>query len=184
MVGNMNGTGGKLNGVDNSGVAGFASGPTGQWAITTTNGLVCTPSIVTGDDGIRRQRMTVSGTVGGSGYGVLTLTHSIGFLPNPRNTEFYRQAVIDFHDVTELCLFGGGAFNSIMELFDPSGTNPQIALLPLSGRLFSFSLGRTNDNSDGTMIRSISFSFRQGSSPSGVIDVGQVGAWITPVYVP
>jgi hypothetical protein len=53
-AGNMNGTSGQLNGVDNSGVAGFAATANSRWSITTTNGLICTPSIVTGSDGIRR----------------------------------------------------------------------------------------------------------------------------------
>jgi hypothetical protein len=93
--------------------------------------------------------------------------------------------VIDFNNVTELCVFGGdtGA-NALMEPFDPSGTSPQIAMLPLTGRVFSFGFGTTGSNADGTILREIRFSFRQGSSPSGTIDVGQVGAWITPLYVP
>lgn len=177
-AGNMNGTSGRLNGVDNSGVAGFAANGDSRWNITTTNGVVCTPSIITGNDGIRRQRMVVSGTVAGSPYGTLALTYSPGYLPLPNSAPYYGQSVIDLDTVVGLC---GIQASSICESFEPSGTDPQYELRPFVGRLFSrvWSTAAADGNAGD---RTVKFNFRNGATISGTIDVGQCGQWITTPY--
>ncbi|WP_291014997.1 hypothetical protein [Hydrogenophaga sp.] len=60
--GMMIGTNGQLNGTNNSGVAGSAASNGQRWQITAANGITVTPTIVTGPDGYRRQRLALSGT--------------------------------------------------------------------------------------------------------------------------
>lgn len=59
---NFLGTGGQLNGVNNTGVAGSAASQNNRWLIDASAGITVTPSIVTDDIGRRKQRMVISGT--------------------------------------------------------------------------------------------------------------------------
>ncbi|MXP42980.1 SGNH/GDSL hydrolase family protein [Allopontixanthobacter sediminis] len=60
--GNFHGTGGQLNGVDNTGVAGSAASQNNRWQITHGAGVTVTPSIVVDEEGHRNQRLVLSGT--------------------------------------------------------------------------------------------------------------------------
>lgn len=60
--GNMIGTSGQLNGVNNAGVAGNSTSTYDRWYLTDENGITVTPTIVTGDDGYRYQSIALSGT--------------------------------------------------------------------------------------------------------------------------
>ena len=178
--GNMNGTLGQLNGVDNTGVAGFAANSDSRWNIITTNGVTVTPSIITTADGIRRQRMVLSGTASAGAYGVVRLQYLPGFVPLPANAPWFGQAVIDFANVTGLAMMESSGLSTSL---DANGGTNQPAMDTLTGRFFTWRYGvATGGGNAGT--REVLFYFARGATVSGTIDVGQCGQWITTPYVP
>lgn len=178
--GNMNGNFGQLNGVDDTGVAGFAANADSRWRIVTANGVVVTPSVITTPDGIRRQRMVLSGTVGGGSQGTLTLEYAPGFLPLNGSSPQYGQAVIDFNNVVGLTVLSGSSLNLPL---DANGSNTQPALDTLTGRYFAWR-NYTSPADGNAGFRGVSFRFLAGATISGTIDVGQCGLWLKTPYVP
>jgi hypothetical protein len=175
--GAMVGTGGSLNGSANSGVAGQALGSYPEsiqaWTITTNNGIVVTPTIVTGTDGIRRQRLTFSGTTTAQATVTFGMNHFYGLAAGNWNPE----AFFEFNTVV-----GMQGFELVPQGGQSVGGLSTAAVLPtitrnmfVRGRQVNFS-GSTNSGS--TNFFRINFYFATGTVVSGSVDISSVGLFV------
>lgn len=175
--GAMVGTGGSLNGSANAGVAGQALGSYPEsmqaWTITTNNGLVVTPTIVTGTDGIRRQRLTFSGTTTAQATATFGMNHFYGLATGNWNPE----AFFEFNAVVGL-----QGFELLPQGGQSVGGLSTAAVLPtitrsmfVRGRQVNYS-GSTNSGSTNAF--NINFYFATGTAVSGAVDVSSVGLFL------
>ncbi len=99
-----NGIGGALNGTANANVVGDCSDGAAyfRWDVST-NGIAVTPTIVTGADGFRRQRLTFSGTVSAGAYVIFQSVLENGSINNGDATRLYdMEAMLELNAVTGL----------------------------------------------------------------------------------
>lgn len=175
--GNFLGTGGQLDGVNNTGVAGSSATQNNRWQITSVEGVTITPSIFVEPNGHRRQRMVLSGTP--SANGVIRLRHNLDFQP-VTSALFERQAILDFTDIAGLYEFE--AMGVLGPGVDPDGNG----VFPThSGRWFMRSInGPATYSSGGAINNDIVLRVRNGVPVSGTVDVSRCCFFQVPTTVP
>jgi lysophospholipase L1-like esterase len=114
----FDGTAGTLNGSLNTGVAGVSTGTRDFWALTTSNGVTVTPTIVTDAQGYRSQQWALSGTASADAL----LSQSIAFaLAAVDGGNFIIEARCELENVTGLKILQMVA-NAYQPIID-GGTN-------------------------------------------------------------
>lgn len=169
--GNFQGTGGQLDGVDNTGVAGTSNTQNNRWQITSVSGLTIVPSIVTEPNGIRKQRMVVSGTP--SANGSIRLRYNHNFLPVAEGV-FAGQAIVDFTNIEGLngIEFSTGVNGSVGVANSTTGPGS----FPIhSGRWFMRTIDAAGlrNASSGAINFDVLFHVRSGVPMSGTIEVSR-----------
>lgn len=172
-IGLMTGTSGQLNGVNNAGVAGETYG---RWNVTTAGGVVVTPSIVTGPDGCKRQRLAFSGTMASGGYVLFDCNPTITNVNAGDAARLYdTEAVVELNGVTglfDIVLVGAGVTTPSAS----GGTgNPahQYADGANDGPLFYYGLYPQTIAGNNPLIR-LAFYFQSGTGPTGHADISRV----------
>lgn len=169
-AGNCLGTSGLGNAGADTGVAGTSSAS--RIAITTGGSLVSTNSIVTGTDGERKQRMTLSGVANDL---ILTITPTITNVNNSDAARLYDfECMVDLNAVTGLANVSIRPFstdnNSPAQNTDAAGLWPDAT----SEQLFVYSLFPFAMSGNNPAFLAI-FGFST-KTPSGSIDVSRLSA--------
>ena len=166
----MIGTSGRLNGANNSGVAGSAANTFKRWEITDGNGITATPSIVIGPDGYRYQRIDLSGTA--SAEAKILMHHE--YLMDVSAGIFVAEATVIVSGLTGVKEIGFNAAG-----FGPaSGSSGygSIQAIDLPNSTFRFRTEKTPHSNGNFSSRSndIFVTFIPGTVVSGYIMVGHV----------
>lgn len=166
--GMMVGTGGQLNGVDNTGVAGRVAGTFERWRITTPAGITCVPSIVTGEDGYRYQQMVLSGTAGADG----DITMRRAFFHDVTTGSFIIEAVVETESLSGV---RGVVFSAVGQGCSMVGVaNIGVGTTRLHLRSAP---GAFSNSGFSTINNDISIPVLSGAVVSGTVRVGRVGAY-------
>jgi hypothetical protein len=176
--GNFQGTGGQLNGVDDANVAGTANTQNNRWQITTPAGVTVTPSIITDANGVRQQRMVLSGTP--SANGQIILRYNNNYQP-VTSALFERQAILDVTNLAGISEF------SAMGVIGPSWSPPSATgVFPThSGKWFMRTInGPQTFSSGGAQNYDVSLNVLNGVPVSGTVDVSRCCVYQVPATVP
>ena len=166
--GMMIGTGGQLNGVDNTGVAGRVAGTFERWLITTPAGITCVPTIVIGEDGYRYQQMVLSGTAGADG----SILMRRSFFHDVTSATFIAEAVIETESLAGVrgVVFGAtGLTCSLLGVADIGMGTTRLHLRSAPGTFSNSGFSTINND--------ISIPVLSGAVVSGIVRVGRVGSF-------
>lgn len=165
----MIGTGGTYNSVNNTNVAGVAAAAYNRWELTDGNGIIATPTIVTGDDGYLYQQLVLSGTASADA----TVSLVTNYVQNVASGNFQAEAIVDTISLTGIrsigmsCQMVGG-----MTLGSSTANQINVGTARLH-----FRTPVVLASNSGFMNRSnsISVAIKSGATVSGTIRVGRVG---------
>jgi len=166
----MMGTGGQLNGVNNSNVAGsILNDSQNRWEITTENGITATPSIVTGPDGYRYQQIAISGTA--SADAIVQLARR--FSHDVASGTFVGEAMVYANSLTGVRAVSCGM--ALCGFHDMAGA----ANIGVGTTRFHFRSAETvgSNSGFGTRTSVIQIQIASGQTVSGNIQVGRVGVF-------
>lgn len=165
----MLGTSGQLNGVNNAGVAGNSTGAQDRWYLTDGNGVLATPSIVTGEDGYLYQQITLSGTASADA----TVQLRYNYIQNVTSGNFSGEAIIETSSlvgVKSIRLAIGG-----LVPFTLGGGTAGVVPFGTTRLHFRTPTGVLSNSGSTTKSNDIIISVENGQTVSGSVLIGRVG---------
>lgn len=171
--GQMLGTLGRLNGVDNAGVAGTAAATATRWAITAANGVTVTPSIVTDADGYRYQQIVLGGTASADTTVSISCTPAFNVVAG----NFVTEAIVELENVSRVrSVLWRNNQQAVGTNDDTPGTSelPANYTARMHCRSDPYALEVTNFSGNNHQLQ---VSIRNGASPTGTIRLGRCGTY-------